>query len=137
MGNECVEIYVDGACSPNPGVGGIGVVLLYNGHEKELSENIGESTNNIAELTSIKRGLESIKPECRDLPILIYTDSGYCFGLFAKHWNASKNQELVLEIKTLLKKFKKVTFIKVKGHSSNQGNIRADRLAVAARTRGK
>lgn len=134
--NECIHIYADGACSGNPGPAGIGVVLFYQSHKKELSEYIGHGTNNIAELTAIKRALETIKDTKRDIPIRLYVDSNYVIGLFTKNWKAKKNIELIESIKNLLIKFTNVEFIKVKGHSRNKGNNRADYLAVCARNEG-
>jgi ribonuclease HI len=134
---NCIHVYTDGACSGNPGPAGIGVLLFYNSHKKEVSEFIGDSTNNIAELTAIRRGLETIKTTKRDIPIKIYTDSGYAIGLFTKNWEAKKNIELVESIKYLLKKFEIIEFIKVKGHSNMRGNNRADYLAKEAIKKGK
>ena len=130
--NDCIHIYTDGACSGNPGPAGIGVFLFYKSHKKEISEFIGHATNNIAELTAIKRGLETVKEKKRNMPIKIYSDSGYAIGLFTKGWNASKNVELVNSIKQLIKEFKNITFIKVKGHSNIRGNNVVDRLAKTA-----
>lgn len=134
--NECIHIYADGACSGNPGPAGIGVLLIYRSYKKEISEYIGHGTNNIAELTAIKRALETIKKSKRNIPIKLYLDSNYVIGLFTKNWKAKKNIELIESIKKLLKEFENIEFIKVKGHSSNKGNNRADRLAVYARNEG-
>jgi ribonuclease HI len=72
-----IHVFTDGACSGNPGPAGVGVVLYYNEHKKEISKFIGNATNNIAELTAIKIGLEAIKSTYRNLPVIIYTDSAY------------------------------------------------------------
>jgi len=127
---DCIQIYADGASSGNPGPSGIGVLLRYRGHEKEISRNIGLGTNNIAELEAIRTGLLEVKNP--DLPINVYTDSGYAYGLLTLGWKARKNMELVSEIRMLTKRFKKLTFIKVKGHSGIEGNERADKLATSA-----
>lgn len=127
---DCIQIYADGASSGNPGPSGIGVLMRYRGHEKEISRNIGLGTNNIAELEAIRTGLQEIKNP--DLPVRVYTDSGYAYGLLVLGWKARKNTELVAGIRMLMKRFKNLTFIKVKGHSGIEGNERADKLATSA-----
>ncbi len=123
-------IYTDGACSGNPGPAGIGVVLLYKGHRKEISRYIGVATNNIAELEAIKTGLEAVKNP--DLPVVLYTDSSYSTGLLTKGWKAKQNQELVRKVRLLVKRFKDLQIVKIKGHAGHPENERADRLAVHA-----
>ena len=127
---DCIQIYADGASSGNPGPSGIGVLLRYREHEKEISRSIGLSTNNIAELEAIRTGLLEVKNP--DLPVRVYTDSGYAYGLLTLGWKAQKNTELVSDIRILMKRFKNLTFIKVKGHSGMEGNERADKLATSA-----
>jgi ribonuclease HI len=125
-----INIYTDGACSGNPGPAGIGVVLLYQGHRKEISRPIGIATNNIAELQAIKAGLESVKN--RDLPVVLYTDSSYALGLLTQGWKARQNQELVRQVRRLVEQFRHLRIIKVQGHAGHPENERADRLAVKA-----
>jgi ribonuclease HI len=127
---DCIRIYADGASSGNPGPSGIGVLLRYREHEKEISRNIGLGTNNIAELEAIRTGLLEVKNP--DLPVRVYTDSGYAYGLLTLGWKARKNTELVSDIRILMKRFKNLAFIKVKGHSGIEGNERADKLATSA-----
>ena len=127
---EAICIYTDGACSGNPGPAGIGVILLYQGHRKEISRFIGIATNNIAELEAIKVGLASVKN--RQLPIVLFTDSSYCLGLLTQGWKAKQNQELVQQVRALAEKFKNLRMVKVKGHTGHPENERADRLAVMA-----
>ena len=127
---DCIRIYADGASSGNPGPSGIGVLLRYREHEKEISRNIGLGTNNIAELEAIRTGLLEVKNP--DLPVRVYTDSGYAYGLLTLGWKAKKNTALVSDIRLLMKRFKNLTFIKVKGHSGIEGNERADKLATSA-----
>ena len=130
-----IQIYTDGACSGNPGPAGIGIVLLYKGHRKEISRYIGIATNNIAELKAIQAGLESVKN--RDLPVILYTDSSYSVGLLTKGWKAKQNQELVQQVKSLVSGFNHLRVVKVKGHAGHPENERADRLAVKAIQQGK
>ncbi len=127
---DCIQIYADGASSGNPGPSGIGVLLRYREHEKEISRNIGLGTNNIAELEAIRAGLLEVKNP--GLPVRVYTDSGYAYGLLVLGWKPKKNTELVDNIRMLMKRFKNLTFIKVKGHAGIEGNERADKLATSA-----
>jgi len=127
---DAVTIFTDGASSGNPGPAGIGILLRFGNHEKEISEYIGIATNNIAELTAIKTGLMAVKR--RGTPVRIYTDSTYALGVLTKGWKAKKNQDLINTTKSILSKFKDVKLLKVKGHAGNEGNERADGLATAA-----
>ena len=78
-----VEIYTDGACSGNPGPGGWGAVLVYNGHEKELSGGEKQTTNNRMELTAVIRALEELKEPCA---VTLTTDSKYVCDAVNKEW---------------------------------------------------
>lgn len=127
---DAIIVYTDGASSGNPGPSGIGVYFSFGRHEKEISEYIGEATNNIAELEAIRRALSEIKN--RELPLKIYSDSSYAIGLITLGWKPKKNQELVAEIKKLVSGFRKIDFVKVEGHSGIPGNERADKLATGA-----
>lgn len=127
---NAIHIYTDGACSGNPGPAGIGVVMLFQSHRKEISRFIGNATNNIAELEAIKAGLHAVKN--KDFPVMLYTDSTYAMGVLTKGWKAKQNVELVQQIKKLISGFKHLKFIKVKGHAGDPLNERADRLAVEA-----
>lgn len=125
-----IRVYTDGASSGNPGPAGIGIVLRYGEYEKEISRYIGISTNNIAELEAIRTALMEIKKT--ELPVRVYTDSGYAFGLLALGWRPQKNQALVNTIKQRIAEFKDIKFIKVRGHAGHEENERADRLATSA-----
>jgi len=123
-------IFTDGASSGNPGPSGIGVVLHYGEHEKEISEFIGNATNNIAELKAIEAGLSALKS--RDIPVRLFTDSKYAFGLLTLNWKPKKNRQLVESIKKKMRDFKDLKLFKVKGHSGHPENERADYLATSA-----
>ena len=127
---DALCIYTDGASSGNPGPAGIGVVLRYGDHEKKISQFIGNATNNIAELQAIKTGLSEIKNA--KLPVRLFTDSSYAMGVLTKGWKPKKNQELIQSILKVLKKFKDIKFIKVKGHAGHPENELADQLATSA-----
>ncbi len=136
-----VEIFTDGACSGNPGPGGWGAVLRYNGREKELSGGEKATTNNRMELTAVIKALEQLKEPCK---VTLTTDSKYVSDGVSKGWAASWQQngwrkadkkpalnpdlwERLLE----LLKIHDVTINWVKGHAGHPENERCDELAVA------
>lgn len=127
---HAICLYTDGAASGNPGPSGIGVLLRFKEYEKEISEYIGDATNNIAELKAIEAGLSLLKNN--KIPVVVFTDSTYSIGVLALGWKAKKNQELVKRIKKKISEFKDIKFIKVKGHSGMPENERADYLATSA-----
>lgn len=136
-----VTIYTDGACSGNPGVGGWGAILMFNGREKECGGYDKLTTNNRMELFAVIMALRQLKESCE---VEVYTDSAYVADAFNKNWisqwkasdwqtsgkNQVKNQDLW---KSLLIETEKhaVTFVKVKGHADNEFNNRCDALARA------
>lgn len=137
--NEIVKIYTDGACSGNPGPGGIGVVLMYKDLKKEISEGYKYTTNNRMELLSVIRGLQMLKKE--GLTIEIYSDSKYVVDSVEKGWvfNWQRNSFKDRPNADLWRKFlelydnHKIKFIWVKGHASNEYNNQCDLLAVSGR----
>ncbi len=137
-----VDIYTDGACSGNPGAGGWAAILSYKGIEKELSGYMKDTTNNRMELFAIIQGLKQLKERCE---VTVYSDSAYSLNPFLEGWidgwkasgwkTASKDEVKNVDLwKLLLIEMSKhdVTFVKVKGHSDNEGNNRCDKLAKAA-----
>ncbi len=136
---EKVTIYTDGACSGNPGPGGWGAILMYNGNKKELSGGNKDTTNNIMEITAVLESLKALKFPCE---VDLYSDSAYVVNCFNQGWiynwlkkgwkTASgepvKNRELWEELYNLTKTHK-VIFHKVKGHADNEFNNRCDELA--------
>jgi ribonuclease HI len=132
--SNAIHVWTDGACTGNPGPAGLGVVILDGKDRRELSEFLGEGTNNIAELTAILRGLEEIADRTR--PVIVYTDSQYSIGLLTKNWKPKKNIELVQELRALVREFRDLRFVKVAAHSGIALNERVDELARTAITNG-
>jgi ribonuclease HI len=131
---ETVHVWTDGACSGNPGPMGIGVVVVAGERRKEHGEYLGKGTNNIAELTAIRRGLEiaeGLLPG-QDFAVRVYTDSSYAIGLLSQGWKAKANQELVAELREFLRAFRNLRMIKVEGHAGVPENERCDLLARQA-----
>ena len=134
-----VEIYTDGAARGNPGPGGYGVVLLANGHRKELAKGFRLTTNNRMELMAVIAGLEALKKQ--DLKITIYSDSKYVVESVEKGWvfqwnmkpdfAKKKNRDLWKKFLKLYE-YQNISFVWVKGHSTNKENNRCDELATAA-----
>ena len=139
---KTVDIYTDGACSGNPGSGGYGAVMLYNGARKELSEGYRLTTNNRMELLAVIKALEALKERCR---INLYSDSKYVVDAVTKGWakkwqadgwkKADKSRALntdFWERLLALLDYHDVTFLWVKGHADNVENERCDFLARSA-----
>jgi ribonuclease HI len=134
-----VEIYTDGSSRGNPGPGGYGVVLLANGHRKELSKGFRLTTNNRMELMAVIAGLEALKKQ--DLDITIYSDSKYVVESVVKGWvyqwdmkadfAKKKNRDLWKKF-LKISQYQNITFVWVKGHSSVLENNRCDILATEA-----
>lgn len=133
-----VTIYTDGGCRGNPGIGGWGVVLNYDGHEKHLFGGEAETTNNRMELTAAIKALQALKQPCA---VTLYTDSQYVkqgIEQWLANWRknnwrtaakkAVKNQDLWQLLDTEVQRHK-VKWDWVKGHSGNPGNELADELA--------
>ena len=137
-----VEIYTDGACTGNPGKGGFGAVLIYNGVEKQISEGYRKTTNNRMELMAAIRALSLLKEPCE---VTLFSDSKYLTDAINQKWleswkekgwkKADKkpvlNTDLWIELSSLLEKHT-VTFVWVKGHDGNRYNEICDSLAVSA-----
>ncbi|HET9623483.1 MAG TPA: ribonuclease H [Kofleriaceae bacterium] len=131
---NAIHVWTDGACSGNPGPAGLGVVIVGDGTgQREISEYLGEATNNIAELTAILRGLQAVSDRKR--PVVVYSDSAYSIGLLSQNWKAKKNVELVKELRDVCKQFGDLRFVKVLAHSGIALNERVDQLAVGAISR--
>ena len=137
-----VTLYTDGACSGNPGIGGYGAVLMFNGHEKRISGAEPETTNNRMELNAVIEGLKCLNQPCE---VDIYSDSAYIVNAFTLGWvygwkragwrkadgkpvlNSDLWQELMV-----LAGVHNVHFNKVKGHADDVYNNICDKLATDA-----
>jgi len=134
---QVVEIYTDGGCEPNPGIGGWGAVLLYDGRRKELSGGELDSTNNRMELTAAIAALEQLKRSCQ---VVLYTDSQYLKnGVTAwlpawkrRNWarkgGALKNVDLWQRLDAILDRHD-IDWKWVRGHMGVPENERCDELA--------
>ena len=136
--SEPVIIYTDGACRGNPGPGGWGVVLNYKGANKELFGGEPLTTNNRMELMAAIQAFETLNRPCK---VKIHTDSKYVLqGITEwlpnwkkRNWLTSarqpvKNDDLWRRLDAAMSRHQ-VEWIWVKGHSGNNGNDIADRLA--------
>ena len=134
-----VTVYTDGACRGNPGAGGWGTILVYNGVEKELSGGEAVTTNNRMELTAAIKGLSALKEPCE---VELYSDSKYMVDAINLGWaegwkrtnwknGKAKNPDLWEELLDLLGKHK-VTVLWVRGHNGHEYNERCDVLATTA-----
>jgi ribonuclease HI len=138
MSEPVVEIYSDGACRGNPGPGGWGALLRYNGREKELWGGEAATTNNRMELTAAIRALEALKRQSR---VKLYTDSLYVMkGISSwihdwkrRGWRTAdkkpvKNEDLWRQLDELRDRHE-IEWHWVKGHAGHPENERADELA--------
>lgn len=136
-----IDLYTDGACSGNPGIGGWAALLIYNGKQKEISGGEIETTNNRMELTAVIKGLEALKEKCK---VVIHSDSAYVVNAINNNWlinwqlngwkTSSKDEVLNRDLWEQLLELLSIhssTFVKVKGHSTNELNNLCDKLAVA------
>lgn len=141
MSDDAVEIWTDGACRGNPGPGGWGAVLRYNGHEKRLSGGEPGTTNNRMELMAAIRALESLKRPCR---VHLTTDSNYVrqgITEWMPRWRRNgwrtaarkpvANADLWQRLARAAEPHQ-VRWSWVRGHSGHPENELADRLATAA-----
>lgn len=137
-----VEIYTDGACSGNPGKGGFGAILKYNGSTKEISQGFKCTTNNRMELLAAITALEMLKESCK---VDLYSDSKYLVDSvnlgWIKKWQSNgwkrkgsemaKNIDLLKRLVCQLERHE-VSFVWVKGHDGHIENERCDHLATSA-----
>ena len=138
MSNEIVEIFTDGACKGNPGVGGWGALLRTKGKEREMYGGEAHTTNNRMELTGAIAALEVLSRPCH---IRLHTDSKYVqqgisewvHGWKQRGWKTAskqpvKNEDLWRRLDEAVARHK-IEWIWVKGHAGHPENERADQLA--------
>ena len=138
---KVVTLYTDGACSGNPGPGGWGAILEYNGHELALSGGERDTTNNRMELTAVIRGLQRLKEPCI---VELYSDSKYVIDALQKGWavgwkkrgwiKSDKKPALKPDLGEELLSLTAIHDVRchwVKGHAENEKNNRCDQMAVA------
>ena len=137
---KTVTLYTDGACSGNPGPGGWGAILEYQGNEKELSGGESSTTNNRMELTAVIAGLSALKEPCI---VELYSDSKYVIDGLQKGWAEGwrkrgwvKSDKKPALNPDLWEKLLELTHVHqmryhwVKGHADNPKNNRCDEMAV-------
>ena len=135
---KTVEVFTDGACSGNPGPGGWGAILRFNGKVRELSGGEASTTNNRMELMAAIEALNALKEPCH---VMMHTDSkyvmdgisGWIHGWKRNGWKTAdkkpvKNAELWQALDEANRRHK-VTWEWVKGHAGHAENERADELA--------
>ena len=133
-----INIYTDGACKGNPGPGGWGAILEYDGKERELFGGEPATTNNRMELTAVIEALTALKRPCT---VVLHTDSQYVQkgitewirGWKARGWKTAskepvKNVDLWKKLDEVVRDHD-IEWIWVKGHAGHAGNERADALA--------
>lgn len=134
-------MYTDGACRGNPGPGGFGIILEYNGHRKYISGGEASTTNNRMELMAAIVGMESLRESCE---ITLCSDSKYLIDALEKGWlenwhsrgwvKADKkpvlNKDLWQLLYILVHKHK-VNTVWIKGHDGHPENEECDRMATA------
>lgn len=138
MSDGTVDVFTDGACRGNPGPGGWGAVLRFNGRERELYGGERETTNNRMELMAAIQALEALKRRCK---VRVTTDSTYVQkGITEwlenwkkKNWKTAsrkpvKNVDLWKRLDAIVNQHQ-VEWHWVRGHSGHPENERADQLA--------
>jgi ribonuclease HI len=136
-----IELFSDGACKGNPGLGGWGVLINNSNNFIELKGTQQQTTNNRMELIAVIEGLKSIKENAH---VGITTDSMYVkngINQWINNWKKNgwktaakkpvKNKDLWQELDELVQNYS-IKWIWVKGHSGHPGNERADQLANEA-----
>lgn len=138
-----VEIYTDGGCNPNPGLGTYCAIIIYNNVKKIIAKRENNTTNNRMELKAAIEGILALKEPCH---IKLYSDSQYLVNAMSKGWAINwkrnnwkrKGDKIALnsdlfEILLNLCSIHDITFIWVKGHSNNIYNCKCDEICNVLR----
>ncbi len=143
MENTKIEIYTDGSCLGNPGPGGWGVLISYNGQEVELSGGEKDTTNNRMEMTAIIKALEWIRKDSGisqdELPkhkVSLHSDSNLIIQTLNQGWKKKANTDLWAEIDKL-RAWLNIDWCWVKAHANSEKNNRVDTLAFNAASKYK
>ena len=136
--SDVVQIFTDGACKGNPGIGGWGALMQYNGQTRELYGGVKLTTNNRMELLAVIRALEALTRPCK---IHLHTDSTYVqkgisewiHSWKKQNWRTSnkkevKNNDLWKQLDQLAQQHQ-IEWFWIRGHSGHDGNEQADKLA--------
>jgi ribonuclease HI len=138
MSGKLVEIFTDGACQGNPGPGGWGAILRYDGREREICGGEPATTNNRMEMMAAIQAIEALK---RPVPVRLHTDSQYLRDGITKWIHGWKKRGWVTATKTPVKNVDlwqrleaalaahQVEWVWVRGHAGHPENERADALA--------
>ena len=145
---EEIIIYTDGACKNNPGPGGYAAIIFDKDQKKGIKGGAYNTTNNIMELTAVLEALKWVLSssllfkENNNVHVKVHSDSNYVVNAINNNWIKTweekgwknsggdvKNKELWEEMLYLLDKFNQITFIKVKGHSTDKYNNLCDKYA--------
>lgn len=132
---DTIVIYTDGVCSGNPGPAGVGVYFERREQTVEISEYLGSGTNNIAELSAILRGLQTLRDDERESLIHLYTDSAWSLGVLVGGWKAKTNADLIEKIRAEMATLPRLELLKVRTQTGNAGSEEADRLSNKATRR--
>jgi ribonuclease HI len=136
--SDVVQIFTDGACKGNPGIGGWGALIKYGGKTRSLSGGVKHTTNNRMELLAVIRALEALTRTCR---IQLHTDSKYVQKGISEWIHSWKNQNWCTSDKKQVKnndlwkhldqlaQQHQIEWFWVRGHSGHDGNEQADKLA--------
>jgi ribonuclease HI len=138
MNDNQVDIWTDGACKGNPGLGGWGALLRQGRHRKEFYGGQADTTNNRMELMAVIKALEALKRRCT---VVVHTDSQYVkkgmtewiANWKRRGWQTAdkkpvKNADLWRELDELVARHD-LSWRWVRGHAGDPGNERADELA--------
>jgi len=137
-----INLYTDGSSKGNPGPGGYGTILEFQGKSKEFSQGYTRTTNNRMELMAVIAGLEALRENCE---VTIYSDSKYVVDAYRqkwihgwkkKGWKRGKNEEVknkdLWQRLDLVVQTHTVEWVWVKGHAGHAQNERCDELATTA-----
>lgn len=139
-----ISIYTDGACSGNPGKGGLGFVILADGIVKAKgSAGYRHTTNNRMEILAVTKALEALKDVLStlgensretDIKVTVYSDSQLVVNTMTQGWGRKSNLDLWKGLDKALEQYGRIEFVKVKGHADDRYNNMADELAVKGTT---